>query len=367
MFGGLIPVDDRKQRLRTIRTLQAMGAALIQSLVALSLFFGGGFRLSATGFSLLMVGFWVGHISFYLLIRSGLNRRFNDPSMTLAQVIWAIFVVLLTLFFMARFRFFMVPFLPLVLIFGAFKMTSRQYTAMAVFIVIGYSAVIGLAYLGHPETIRPEEEIMGATVFVLIILAFSLVGNEISRLRRKLQQRNIHLAEAMQKMERMAITDELTGLINRRQMMFMLGQQKALADRSGTSFSVCFFDIDHFKSVNDTLGHHVGDVVLKRFASETQKTVRTSDIFSRFGGEEFVLLATGVELGGAVTASDRIRKAIRAIDFGDIAPSLTVTLSAGVAQYRPKEEIRSILSRADEALYLAKNSGRNCIKNETDG
>jgi diguanylate cyclase len=98
MFGGLIPDDDRKQRLRTIRTIQAIGAGLIQSLIALSLFFAGGFRLSSTGFTLLLIGVWAGHITFYLLIRTGINLRFNDPSMTQAQVIWAIFVILLTLF-----------------------------------------------------------------------------------------------------------------------------------------------------------------------------------------------------------------------------------------------------------------------------
>ena len=81
---------------------------------------------------------------FYLLIRSGINLRFNDPSMTQAQVIWTIFVVLLTLFFMNRFRFLMVPFLPLALMFGAFNMTSRQYAGMAVLIVVGYCAAIGL-------------------------------------------------------------------------------------------------------------------------------------------------------------------------------------------------------------------------------
>ena len=101
---------------------------------------------------------------------------------------------------------------------------------------------------------------------MLIILAFSLIGNEFSRLRRKLRQRNADLAEAIQKMEHMAITDELTGLMNRRQMISVLGKQKAMADRGGARFSICFFDIDRFKSINDTMGHHVGDFVLKRLA-----------------------------------------------------------------------------------------------------
>jgi diguanylate cyclase (GGDEF)-like protein len=115
------------------------------------------------------------------------------------------------------------------------------------------------------------------------------------------------------------------------------------------------------------MGHHVGDFVLKRLANETRKNLRASDTFARFGGEEFVLLAAGADLGGAAIVADRIRNTIRTITFSDIASSLTVTLSGGVAQYRPTEEIRSILSRADKALYLAKNSGRDCIKLESNG
>lgn len=363
--GWLIPAQDRKQQLRTMRTLQAIGGGLIQSLVALFIFLAGGFSLSGGGFAVLLIGLWVGHAVFYLLIRLGYNQRFGDPSMTQAQVVWAIVCTLLLLLFMTRFRALMLPFLYLVLIFGAFKMTTRQYIVMAVLIVVGYGLVIGLAGSRSPRAMPPDVEIMRAAVFVLTILVFSLVGIEISRLRRKLHRRNTDLAEAMQKMARMAITDELTGLINRRQMMFVLDQQKAQADRGGTPFCVCYMDIDHFKSVNDTLGHAVGDVVLKRFAATTQNALRRADLFARFGGEEFVLLACGTHVDGAAIAANRIRHTIGCIDFSDVAPGLRVTLSAGVAQFRPKEAIHALLARADKALYLAKNSGRNCVKLKT--
>jgi GGDEF domain-containing protein len=88
MFGGLIPADDRKQQLRTIRTVQAIGTGLIQSLVALFLFFAGGFRLSFPGFLVFLVGVWAGHIFFfYLLIRSGINRRFKDPKKEIRSIL----------------------------------------------------------------------------------------------------------------------------------------------------------------------------------------------------------------------------------------------------------------------------------------
>jgi diguanylate cyclase (GGDEF)-like protein len=114
------------------------------------------------------------------------------------------------------------------------------------------------------------------------------------------------------------------------------------------------------------MGHHVGDIVLKRFSSEIQSQLRASDLFARFGGEEFVFVAVGVDLKGANIAANRIRKAIEALSFKDVAQNLTVTVSGGLAQFRCNEKIESVLSRADQALYLAKNRGRNCIKIETD-
>jgi diguanylate cyclase len=128
-----------------------------------------------------------------------------------------------------------------------------------------------------------------------------------------------------------------------------------------------FLISSRFKSINDNLGHHAGDIVLKRTAKEIRKSLRDSDVFARFGGEEFVLLVTGADLRCAAIAADRIRKTMHTIDFSDIASTLSVTLSGGVAQYRPKEEIRAILSRADKSLYMAKSSGRDCIKVETVG
>jgi diguanylate cyclase (GGDEF)-like protein len=366
MSDLFFPKLDPDQQLRLKRVLQAIGGAVIQSMVALIVFLAGGFRLEFSGFTMLMVSFWSGHIAFYLVIRVGLNRQFADPSMTREQVIWSNLVLFVTLFFMDQFRLLMMMFFPIILIYGAFRMTAHQYIATAILTVSGYLVVIYLLYLYYPNSIALENEIVVAVVFVLIIVAFSLVSNEISLVRRKLRQRNAELATAMKKMQRMATTDELTGLLNRRHMMVMLSQQKALADRSSIGLCICFFDMDDFKIINDTMGHHIGDIVLIRFASTIKTQLRASDLFARFGGEEFVLLAMGTDLGGAKIAADRVRKVAEAIDFKDVAPSLTVTVSGGVAQFRPDDKIETLLTRADKAMYLAKNSGKNCIKTESD-
>lgn len=365
-FDMFIPELDSKQQLRVKRVLQAMGGGAIQSIVALIVFFADGFRLETSGFTILMAALWTGHMTIYLAIRTGLSLRFTDPSMTREQVIWSNVAVLITLFFMDHFRPLMMMFFPIILIFGAFRMTARQYIATAMLTVTGYLAVIGLMSLQYPNSMALENEIVVAIVFVLIIIAFSMVSNEVSLVRRRLRQRNAELAKAMEKMERMATTDELTGLLNRRHMIMMLNQQKAIADRGNLGFCICFFDLDDFKEINDTMGHHIGDIVLKRFASTIQLQSRASDLFARFGGEEFVLLATGTNLEGAKIAAERVRKIVETIDFKDVAPALTVTLSGGVAQFREDDKIEALLTRADSAMYLAKNSGKNCIKTEVD-
>ena len=366
MWDKLLPQDDVKQRVRTKRVLQAIGGALSQTLISIILFLADGFRFNHKGFLLLLAFLWAGHLTFFLVIRSGVNRRFSDPSMAREMVIWSIFTQLLILFFMERFRPLMIMFFPIILTYGAFSMNAKQYRNTAAMMIVGYLGVISILFNLYRSTLNIQYELVVALVFALVVVAFSFIGNQISLLRKKLHNQNKKLAQAMEKIERMAITDELTGIVNRRHMMCLLEQQKSLADRGVAGFCICFFDIDHFKKINDTMGHQIGDVVLKRFARTIQSQLRDSDLWARFGGEEFVLVTTGVGRRGARIVANRIRKTIEALRFDDLASDLKITISGGVAQFRCKENIKSVLSRADQALYLAKNSGRNCIKLETD-
>ncbi len=366
MFGNLLPKDDAKQRIRAQRTLQAIGGGVSQTLVSIILFMVGGFRLELQGFLLLMLILWIGHLSFFFIIRLGINLRFYDPSMTREMVVWSTFTLLITVFCMDRFRPLMMMFFPIILTYGAFSMTAGQYRKTAAIMILGYVCVIFILFTCYPRTMHIKDELVVALVFALVVVAFSFVTNQISSLRNKLRKRNEDLAKAMQKIEQMAITDELTGIINRRHMIHLLENQKRLADRGSIIFSICFFDIDHFKKINDTLGHHIGDVVLKRLACTVQSQLRGSDLWARFGGEEFVFAVIGVDRNEALFAANRIRKTIEALSFDDVATDLKVTVSGGVAQYRCDEKIQTVLSRADQALYLAKDSGRNCIKMETD-
>jgi len=139
--------------------------------------------------------------------------------------------------------------------------------------------------------------------------------------------------------------------------MDCLAGERSRAERLGTTFSMCLIDIDHFKAINDTLGHAAGDAVLKELPRSASAGLRSIDVFGRFGGEEFLLILPGTAAGGrAGPVAERVRRAIEAARFAAL-PSVTVTATIGVAQLAKGEDIAALLARADRALYAGKGAG----------
>jgi diguanylate cyclase (GGDEF)-like protein len=160
----------------------------------------------------------------------------------------------------------------------------------------------------------------------------------------------------------LANLDPLTRVYNRRKLEDTLADETARANRYGTPLSMVLLDIDHFKAVNDTYGHEAGDAVLVELAGRLAGGLRQVDRLARFGGEEFVVVAPGIDLTAAVELAERLRQAVAGKDF--IAAG-RVTASFGVAGYASGEPPAAMLKRADEALYRAKNGGRNKVEPET--
>jgi diguanylate cyclase (GGDEF)-like protein len=172
---------------------------------------------------------------------------------------------------------------------------------------------------------------------------------------------NIDEAEA--NLVRLASTDELTGLWNRRQTVDLLHAEVERARREDGSLSVTMIDVDHFKNVNDELGHAAGDAALREVAARIAAELRPYDTVGRFGGEEFLVVTPGVDLADAVALAERIRASVAAAPLSFEGRAVAVTLSAGVGPVRP-EEARALdrgLARADRALYRAKSQGRDCV------
>jgi two-component system, cell cycle response regulator len=162
---------------------------------------------------------------------------------------------------------------------------------------------------------------------------------------------------------RMTIADGLTGVANKRYFLEFLERELAAAHRHGTPLTLVFFDIDHFKPINDDRGHLCGDEVLKELAARVRQRIRREDLFARFGGEEFACILTRTGITGGVKFAEAIRRLIASRPFEFEGESFPVTVSVGVAQvdHEPDATSDELLRRADENLYEAKRSGRNRV------
>ena len=192
-----------------------------------------------------------------------------------------------------------------------------------------------------------------------VLEGMSLLNNELTALSRELSRKNQALEIANQKITKLARTDELTGLINRRYFKERYGEAFSLAKRNNLPLSLVMMDLDHFKHVNDTWGHDAGDKVLKTFAAILTDQCRQGELQARFGGEEFIVLLPHTTLKGAVTFAERVRKGIKNLDILENGEKITV--SGGAAEMGPDDIGETLIKRADNALYQAKNQGRNRI------
>lgn len=159
-----------------------------------------------------------------------------------------------------------------------------------------------------------------------------------------------------------AMTDALTGLLNRYGLQRVLPREHAEAQRYGRQLSCLMIDVDNFKSVNDTYGHPAGDIAIQQVAEILTEAVRHSDTACRYGGEEFLVLLPETNLDGAITLAEKIRETAASRIFGDAAHTFNLTLSAGAAMLTETESGNDMIARADIALYHAKARGRNRVE-----
>jgi len=182
---------------------------------------------------------------------------------------------------------------------------------------------------------------------------------KITRISDGFQSQLKELNEALQVVSR---TDPLTGLPNRRAMMEELHGEMARSGREGGTLAVLMVDVDHFKLVNDTHGHEVGDRVLQILAQALKEALRAYDVCARWGGEEFLVLLPGTDRAGALEVGEKLRKAVAAHSVPAGEARVTVGLSVGVAVLEPQESMDSLLRRADAAMYEAKRHGRDRVE-----
>lgn len=192
-------------------------------------------------------------------------------------------------------------------------------------------------------------------------------NEELQRINAELEQivaaRTEELVEKNRLLEVLAVTDKLTGLYNRRKLDELLDEELVRARRYEVEVSIIMLDIDHFKRVNDTWGHAVGDDVLIGMARLLRDNTRDADALGRLGGEEFVVVCRHCDTEACRATAVKLREAIDAHVFPMVGP---VTASFGIATCRPDDTAASLLARADAALYRAKSAGRNRVEPERE-
>lgn len=225
---------------------------------------------------------------------------------------------------------------------------------------IGLSLVVALMYMGMAWWWRLAEPAQSMEPETLAHLhQFNLLSTMV--VLGALTVVYVHvIAEAERRLQRLATTDHLTGLMNRRSLIDALEREQARRQRRPHPLCVALIDIDHFKQLNDTHGHAVGDWALQAVAGVLRQEVREMDYVARWGGEEFLVVLPFASLNESLPVAERLRQAIQAIDHpGDLKLALSATL--GVAEVGLDEDMEHAIQRADTALYQGKHQGRDQV------
>ena len=293
-------------------------------------------------------------------IRSGGTARLNDPSLTVPQMVWTITSGAVAYVIAGDARGVVLAVLAMILFFGTFGLTVAEVIGIGVYALLAFVCAVAATMRFNAS---PSGYLDTAyALMVLIVLGGSIALNlRIQRIRARLREKQEALAQALAVNRELATRDELTGLANRRAMQDLMDLERRRSQRSGRPMVLAQLDIDHFKRVNDNHGHATGDRALQAFAGVVRSSVRDTDVLSRWGGEEFVLLLSDTRLADARDLLERVRQAVAAMEIPHATGVLRMTVSAGLAQHLPGDTIEHTLERADQALYTAKSLGRNRV------
>ena len=243
------------------------------------------------------------------------------------------------------------------------RTTAFLYTSHAVYEATG-EAVYPVLREGHTYEIEREFVRANGEVITVSLLGRPLDPSALSQGFVWVVQ-DISERKALQAaLEREATFDQLTGALNRRRTEQALSREMERSNRHGTALSVALLDIDHFKAVNDRFGHAVGDEVLSDLVQRCSASLRATDLIGRWGGEEFLLVLPDTGQESALQLAERLRQRI---SEGRTSTGQRVTASFGVAVYQPGESLAPLLKRADDALYRAKDRGRNRVEHQPTG
>ena len=350
--------DDPRQALRMRRFFIAAATSCLVPLVLFVFAALGAADFQVAVWGAALIGALI--VLFYVLLRSGLNLRCRDPSLTSEMILAAILCIAYLSYHVGNARMAIAMFYLMALWFGVLQLGAGRLLGLAVIALLAHGIMLWMWHERNPGADVAASQMQIATLAV-VLPWFAAMSAYVNGLRRRLAESNRRLTEAVERIEVIAIRDDLTGLYNRRFLLEFLDRETVRTQRAGGVISVCMIDIDHFKSINDSLGHAAGDAVLRHFGTLAATAIRSADILGRLGGEEFLVVLPDTYLPGAVKIAEYIRETVEASAFSGLPAGRTVTITGGVATLTTSEGSAGLLARADRALYVGKARGRNTI------
>ena len=295
-----------------------------------------------------------------LLVRSGCTAGWRDPALALPQILWAVTTSAFAYVLAGSAKGVVPGAVAIALLFAALNLRAKQIIVVSFYALGVYAVAVLVAFYEQGPSGRSLELIYGL-VMLNTLLGCMFLSLRLHQLRKRLHVQRQELSAALEANKELASKDALTGLINRRHMMELIQLEQRRCMRGARTMLLVQMDIDHFKCINDTYGHSMGDQALTTFAQIVANNIRSADVLARWGGEEFVLLLSDASVQGALQTLNRVRMAVSVASIDHRLPQLRMTVSMGLAEHIPGEAAHTTLERADQALYSAKRSGRNRV------
>jgi diguanylate cyclase (GGDEF)-like protein len=297
------------------------------------------------------------HVTLFSLLQwTGFSERFKNRHMTLWQMAYGISVQLMSITLAPQISPFFLATMFVIFSFGTLRIRFRQALVVWFLSMLAISVTMFLNRDAPLTIVHPSsmESLLIMVSFSLILLRSIALGYYAQALRLRMYELSHSFKEA-------AHHDELTGIYNRRILKSILEEQLSLQTRKGIPCSLAMLDIDHFKNINDTYGHAIGDQILKSMVDNLRMVIRDSDKLVRYGGEEFVLILAATSLEEAEALCERIRQHVAQARWAALVDDHTITVSIGLTEMMAEDETIDLLHHADAALYTAKRSGRNRV------
>lgn len=339
----------RMRRLLITYLFAALYLIALAVFASQSLIDKGAFRTISLAVLAVMAG-------FYFAFATGINQRAQEKNLTAPLVGCSLVLMLWTFYCAPDTRIIFAPFASVTIAFGMYRLVQKTMLIISIATLVGYAGIVMLHYLQSSNLGQLRLEMLHLFVLFLTLPAFVLLTGRVQRLHGALHKAGMRIRD----IEEHARRDPLTDCFNRRYLVAALEEQKRLADEHGLPLCLAVLDLDHFKRINDEVGHLAGDEVLRTFARVALDNIRSTDVFGRYGGEEFLLVLPETPLLSALNMAERIREQVEHHPWSGKLHGL-VTVSIGLTQYIAGESVLDLFSRTDTAMYLAKRGGRNQV------